>query len=140
MATGCHANQLQSQLPKGPGAKGHHCRIVWELVFGMPDSSLPVKVTLFFPALDEGVELAMPSIIKGPTAQDLFYRIFYDCDRVVSRMREEGDVDLARLSELEDRLDDVKDHFDAASDDRGATDQTLHRLRELYREVWHLSR
>ena len=105
-----------------------------------PDSSLPVKVTLFFPALDEEIELAMPSIIKGPTAQDLFYRIFYDCDRVVSRMREDGDVDLARLSELEDRLDDVKDHFDAASGDRVVLDQTLHRLRELYRKVWHLSR
>ena len=26
-----------------------------------PDSSLPVKVTLFFPALDEEVELGVPS-------------------------------------------------------------------------------
>lgn len=33
-----------------------------------------------------------------------------------------------------------KELFDFAIGGRGAMDQRLHRLRELYREVWQLSR
>ena len=105
-----------------------------------PDSSLPVRVTLFFPALDEEIELDVPSMFKAPNAEALLYRIFYEGDRLVSRMRRGGVVDFVRLSELEDRLDEIKDLFDASNGDRGALDQTLHRLREVYRELSRLSR
>jgi hypothetical protein len=82
----------------------------------------------------------VPSMFKAPNAEALLYRIFYEGDRLVSRMRRGGVVDFVRLSELEDRLDEIKDLFDASNGDRGALDQTLHRLREVYRELSRLSR
>lgn len=103
-----------------------------------PDSSLPVKVTLFFPALDEEVPLKVPSMIKGDNDQMMIDRIFYECDMLVSNMKKAGAVDMSKLGELEAKLEEIKGLFDAAGGDRGAKDQAMHRLREVYRALAHL--
>ena len=103
-----------------------------------PDSSLPVKVTLFFPALDEEVELDVPSLVKGADDQKLVDRMCRECDTLVSNMRAASAVDMAKLSDLETKLGEVKGMFESAGADRGANDQAMHRLREVYRSLAHL--
>jgi molecular chaperone DnaK len=102
------------------------------------DSSLPVKVTLFFPALEEEVELDVPSMIKGADDQKLIDQICLECDTLVSNMKIAGAVDSVKLSELESKLEKVKGMFESAGADRGANDQAMHRLREVYRSLAHL--
>ena len=65
-------------------------------------------------------------------------RIFYECDMLVSNMRKAGAVDMSKLGDLETKLSEIKDMFDAAGADRGAKDQAMHRLREVYRALAHL--
>ena len=103
-----------------------------------PASSLPEKVTLFFPVLDMEVELEVPSMTKGENDQAMINRMVEECETLVSNMRSAGAVDMNRLSELETTLREVKGLFDAAGDDRGANDQAMHRLREVYRSLAHL--
>lgn len=102
-----------------------------------PDSSLPVKVNLFFPAMDEEVDLDVPTIINKKNPQAIVDLMLRECGSLASQMGQKGVVDSVLLSRLMSQLEEVKGMF-AVAGNRGDKDRAMQRLKEVYRALANL--
>ena len=99
-------------------------------------SSMPVRVSLLFEALDEEFELAIPDL-SGSIQTDWIEDELWGVPSRIAELRDAGHVDEARLVGIEDRLDQAEAGIeDTADPDR--SQQAISWLKEALRELGRL--
>ncbi|MBK8341389.1 MAG: hypothetical protein IPK99_16035 [Flavobacteriales bacterium] len=100
----------------------------------------PVRMKVFFPHLDEEIEIAIPSdSVQGEVDAEWLENELNNCAEQIDNLEEQEGIDAAAVEDARTELQRLRDRFEQNRDDYDAKKEVLEHLKTLMRKLDRLN-